>query len=206
MEGNLYFNQKWKVLCFYILIVTFFHCSPSLIPNDKNSSNSENPFLPFLSVSLGTYLSPSRFDVFAEKNIDWNRFLGTWYEIKRIDNPFQSGLTNVSAEYSLREDGNIRVKNQGTSANGPITIEGVALLPDPNLGKLKVSFLYPIFFGDYLILKVDRQGYQTALIGGPESNFLWIFAREKTIPQSIETEYILYAQTIGYDTNRLQKF
>ncbi|WP_246839306.1 lipocalin family protein [Leptospira levettii] len=206
MEGNLYFNQKLKVLCFNILIVTFFQCSPSLFPNDKNSSNSENPFLPLLSVSLGTYLSPSRFDAYAEKNIDWNRFLGTWFEIKRIDNPFQSGLTNVSAEYSLREDGNIRVKNQGTSANGPITIEGVALLPDPNLGKLKVSFLYPIFFGDYLILKVDRQGYQTALIGGPESNFLWIFAREKTISQTIETEYILYAQTIGYDTNRLQKF
>ncbi|WP_108958419.1 lipocalin family protein [Leptospira ellinghausenii] len=206
MEGILPINQKWKQLCFYTLVITFFQCSPSFFPNEKNSSNLENPSLPLISVSLGSYLSPSRFDAYAEKNIDWNRFLGTWIEIKRIDNPFQSGLTNVSAEYSLREDGNIRVKNQGISSNGPTTIEGIALLPDPNFGKLKVSFLYPIFFGDYLILKIDRQGYQSALIGGPESNFLWVFSREKTISQSIETEYILYAQTIGYDTNRLQKF
>jgi apolipoprotein D and lipocalin family protein len=113
------------------------------------------------------------------------------------------GLTNVTADYALREDGNIRVKNEGETITGRSSLEGVAIIVNPSVGKLKVSFLYPLFFGDYLILKIDRNGYQTALIGGPEPNFLWIFSREPTISSVTENEYIQFAKTIGYDTNRL---
>lgn len=194
-------NKNWHQSFF--LMFFFFHCSLSQFPNAKETNESEFPFVSLLSVSLGTYVSSSRFDRYVESNLEWSRFLGKWHEIKRIDNPFQMGLTNVTADYALREDGNIRVKNEGETITGRSSLEGVAIIVNPSVGKLKVSFLYPLFFGDYLILKIDRNGYQTALIGGPEPNFLWIFSREPTISSVTENEYIQFANTIGYDTNRL---
>jgi len=46
-------------------------------------------------------------------NFDANRYLGTWYEIARLDHSFERGLERVTAEYSLREDGGIQVINRG---------------------------------------------------------------------------------------------
>ena len=43
------------------------------------------------------------------------RYLGTWYEIARLDHSFEEGLSRVTAEYSLREDGGIEVINKGYS-------------------------------------------------------------------------------------------
>src|SRR5690606_20915013 len=42
-----------------------------------------------------------------------DRYLGTWYEIARLDHRFERGLTDVTAEYSLNDDGTIRVINRG---------------------------------------------------------------------------------------------
>ncbi|EMY61642.1 lipocalin-like protein [Leptospira terpstrae serovar Hualin str. LT 11-33 = ATCC 700639] len=154
-----------------------------------------------------TYQSTSVFDSYAEKNLDWSRFLGTWIEIQRIDNSFQSGLREVSAEYSLSNDGSIRVFNRGVDLTGNRNqIEGKALLVHPDVGKLKVSFFFPFFFGDYLVLKIDRINYSTALIGGPDPNFLWVFSKTNSIPSEVESDYIEYAKTIGYSTDRLQSF
>ncbi|MGL5451182.1 MAG: lipocalin family protein, partial [Aeromonas sp.] len=42
-----------------------------------------------------------------------NRYLGTWYEIARLDHSFERGLEQVSATYSLRSDGGVKVLNRG---------------------------------------------------------------------------------------------
>ena len=42
-----------------------------------------------------------------------NRFLGKWYEVARLNHPFERGLSNVTATYSLKKDGTIRVLNRG---------------------------------------------------------------------------------------------
>ena len=44
------------------------------------------------------------------------QYLGTWYEIARLDHSFEKGLERVTAEYSLRDDGGVRVINRGYSA------------------------------------------------------------------------------------------
>ncbi|MCT8332760.1 lipocalin family protein [Leptospira sp. 85282-16] len=188
-------------------VFLFFSCTNVTFSQDKKNTLEENPLYPFLTIGILTYLSTSDFDSYAEKDIDWSRFLGTWKEIKRIDTSFQKGLKQVTAEYSLLEDGSIRVTNQGTTETGETNLlVGKALLPNPKVGKLKVSFFYPFFFGDYLILKIDRTGYQTALIGGPDPNFLWLFSRTDSLPIEVETSYIQYAKSIGYFTDRLLSF
>ena len=44
------------------------------------------------------------------------RYLGQWYEIARLDHSFERGLSNVSASYSPRDDGGVRVLNRGYDA------------------------------------------------------------------------------------------
>ena len=47
------------------------------------------------------------------QGFELDRYLGTWYEIARMDHSFERGLSNVSAQYSQREGGGVRVVNRG---------------------------------------------------------------------------------------------
>ncbi len=95
-----------------------------------------------------------------------NRYLGKWYEIARLDHSFERGLSNITAEYSLREDGNLRVLNRGYNikkkkwqdAEGKAKFTG-----SNNIGSLKVSFFGP-FYGGYNIIELDKQNYQYVMI------------------------------------------
>ncbi len=50
------------------------------------------------------------------ENFQSEKYLGKWYEIARIDHRFEKGLSKVTAEYSLRDGGGIKVVNRGYSA------------------------------------------------------------------------------------------
>ena len=67
---------------------------------------------------------------FVVKNFEINKYLGTWYEIARIDNRFEKDLINVKADYSLMDNGKVKVINSGynTKKNEDKSIEGVAYL------------------------------------------------------------------------------
>lgn len=75
-----------------------------------------------------------------------DHYLGQWYEIARLDHGFEEGLACVTANYSRREDGDIRVINRGydpaeqrwESAEGQASFVG-----DSDVGHLKVSFFGP---------------------------------------------------------------
>ena len=49
-------------------------------------------------------------------NFKLEKYLGKWYEIARLDHSFERGLTRITADYSLRDDGGVRVLNRGYSA------------------------------------------------------------------------------------------
>ena len=79
-------------------------------------------------------------------NFDLSKYIGKWYEIARLDHSFERGLNNVTAEYSLRDDGGIKVLNRGYSAENDEwnEAEGKAyFVESENQGYLKVSFLGP---------------------------------------------------------------
>jgi len=48
-------------------------------------------------------------------NFKLDKYLGQWYEIARLDHSFERGLSQVAANYSLRDDGGVRVLNRGYS-------------------------------------------------------------------------------------------
>lgn len=177
-----------------------------------NCQTKDNPTVldnlrPALEIGAIGYFSTSPFDQYAEKNVDLSRFAGSWKEMQRINTGFQAGLSNVMATYTARPDGSIGVRNEGINPSGDrIALEGTALVPSSERGLLKVSFAFPFFFGDFIILRIDRENYRTAMIGGPTPNFLWVFSRTDTIDSRIESAYIEYAKGLGYNTGTLQRF
>jgi apolipoprotein D and lipocalin family protein len=140
----------------------------------------------------------------AVRGFDVNRYLGTWYEIARLDHPFERGLTKVRAEYTLRDDGGINVTNTGFDPrkNAWRTAAGKAYpVGDPAVGRLKVSFFGP-FYGGYNILALDRD-YSHALVCGPSREYLWILAREPKMEEAVKTNLVEKARRLGFDTDRL---
>jgi apolipoprotein D and lipocalin family protein len=138
-------------------------------------------------------------------DFELQRYLGKWYEIARLDHSFERGLANVTAEYSLRDDGSVRVVNRGFSArkNGWDEAEGRALFVEgSDRGFLKVSFFGP-FYGSYVVFELDRENYQYALVAGPDKSYLWLLARSPTIDKALLNRLVDRAAALGFDTSLL---
>ena len=136
---------------------------------------------------------------------DASRYLGTWYEIARLDHSFERGLEQVSATYSLREDGGIDVLNKGYSTANKQwkQAEGKAyLMGDGKTGHLKVSFFGP-FYGAYGIFELDQQDYQYAFVSGPDQGYLWLLARTPQVSPELIERFKQEAGKRGFDTSAL---
>ena len=134
-------------------------------------------------------------------NFDKARYLGTWYEIVRLDHSFERGLNNVTATYSLREDGGINVLNKGYNPNTQTwkEAEGKAyFVGDENTGHLKVSFFGP-FYASYVVAALD-ENYQYALITGPNTEYLWILSRTPQLSEELIDSLLNQARQAGFAT------
>jgi apolipoprotein D and lipocalin family protein len=137
-------------------------------------------------------------------NFALDRYLGTWYEIARLDHRFERGLTNVTANYSMRDDGGVRVLNRGRNADGEWEeVEGKAYLADrPDVGRLKVSFFGP-FYGGYNIVELDAAEYRYALVVGPNRDYLWILARQPDLDQDTLQRLVSVARGLEFPVEEL---
>ena len=139
------------------------------------------------------------------KGFEINRYLGKWYEIARLNHRFERGMTKVTAEYSLRPDGNVRVFNRGfdTASGRWREIEGRAkFVGKPDTGFLKVSFFRPIY-GAYVIIELDKTNYNYALVAGPDTSYLWILSRSPVMEETAKRQLVARAKELGFDTSKL---
>lgn len=140
----------------------------------------------------------------AVKPFDKEKYLGKWYEIARMDVSFEKNLSNTTAEYSLQDNGKIKIVNKGYNTKKNKWNEAIGkakFLGDENEAKLKVSFFGP-FYAGYNIIALDAD-YKYALVAGKNLDYLWILSRETTIPAHIKNRYLMVAQEIGYNTGDL---
>lgn len=141
----------------------------------------------------------------AVDGFDVKRYVGTWYEIARLDHSFERGLENISATYTLNADGGIDVVNQGWNvATGEWKkAEGKAyFIGQPDEARLKVSFFGP-FYGGYNIIDLDKQDYSYALVTGPDRSYLWLLSRTKQLPKQTLETVINKAKLWGFATDKL---
>lgn len=138
--------------------------------------------------------------------VDLNRYLGKWYEIAKYPNWFEKNLAGVTATYSLRNDGKIKVLNAGrkNSLDGKIkSATGKAWVVDTNTNaKLKVQFFWP-FSGDYWIIELGKD-YDYAVIGEPSRKYLWILCRSSKMDAALYQGILTRLEKYGYDSNKLE--
>lgn len=163
-------------------------------------------FLVILIITGNCTNSSTKVDNSAVKELDLQRYLGTWYEIARFDHRFERNLVGVTATYELRDDGKIRVINKGyrNSLDGKLkTAKGKARRPNPEKepGKFKVAF-FLFFYADYIVMELDED-YEWALIGSSNDNYLWILSRTPQPSKNVVDKIVGLAQDRGYDTGKL---
>jgi apolipoprotein D and lipocalin family protein len=140
----------------------------------------------------------------AVKSFDKDKYLGKWYEIARFDFRFEKDLNNTTANYSVNDDGTIKVLNRGynyVTGEWKEAIGKAKFVGDPTVAMLKVSFFGP-FYAGYNVIALDSN-YKYALISGSSLKYLWILSREKTMPEDIKANYLKIASEIGFPTDNL---
>jgi apolipoprotein D and lipocalin family protein len=143
----------------------------------------------------------------AVADLDLDRYLGKWYEISKYPVSFEKGLVGVTATYSKRDDGKVRVENAGykESFDGKRKMATAkAWRPDDSRpGELKVSFFWP-FAAKYWVIALDPE-YQWAIVGEPGRRYLWILARQPHLDDALYGRLVAKVEALGYEPTRLEK-
>ena len=148
-----------------------------------------------------TYEKPQ--NVSPVENFRLSEYLGTWYEIVRLEHRFEKGMEAITATYSMREDGGVKVLNKGykTAEKEWNEAEGKAYFVGENdIGFLKVSFFGP-FYGSYIVMDTDYETY--TMISGPDLSYFWILSRTPTLDEKVLQRLLDKAKEAGFDTSVL---
>lgn len=129
---------------------------------------------------------------------DLTQYLGEWHEISRLDHSFERDLIQVTAHYSMRPDGGVKVVNKGFNSTTKQwqEAEGKAYFVDETTtGRLKVSFFGP-FYGSYTVAKLEAD-YSMALVVGPSLDYAWLLARSPMPSATLCQHYFDAAAELG---------
>ncbi|RYM55376.1 outer membrane lipoprotein Blc [Serratia proteamaculans] len=154
-------------------------------------------------LSVACSVSPPK-DVKVVNNFDSQRYLGTWYEIARLDHRFERGLEQVTANYSPREDGGLKVINRGFNTQKQQWQESTGkayFIGSPQVAALKVSFFGP-FYGGYNVIELDAD-YRYALVCGPNRDYLWILSRTPELDAATHDRLLQTAKNSGFAIDKL---
>jgi apolipoprotein D and lipocalin family protein len=139
------------------------------------------------------------------RGFDADRYLGTWYEIARLDHRFERGLDDVTATYVANPDGSIAVVNRGLERGQCRRKEarGRAVFLGPrDRASLAVTFFWP-FAGGYHVFALDTRDYGWALVSGPSRDYLWILARSPDLPEPVRGDLVARARALGFPVEQL---
>lgn len=139
--------------------------------------------------------------------VDLDRYQGRWYEIARFPNSFEKGCVGVTADYSIKPSGLVKVVNtciKGSLNGRKRVAEGTAFPVNLGKSKLRVDFvpLIPFTSGWYWVLGLD-DAYRTVVVGNPSGSTGWILAREPQISEArLQWGYDVLRRN-GYDVSQM---
>ncbi len=145
-------------------------------------------------------------------SVDLDRYAGVWYEVARLPNRFEEKCVgDVTAEYSLKDDGGLKVVNRCRKKDGKVTeANGEARRADedgPN-SRLEVRFapsflsFLPFAWGDYQIMELAPD-YTYAVVGAPDRKYLWVLARTPRLDEATYLRLLEAARSQGFDVSRM---
>ena len=133
------------------------------------------------------------------------QYQGKWYEIARLDHSFERGLENVTADYTINEDGSVTVLNRGFNGEDKQWSEAqgkAKFVGSDNVGHLKVSFFGP-FYSSYVVFELDQQNYQYAYVSGYNNEYLWLLARTPEVSEQRLADFKASAKQRGFNIDNL---
>lgn len=142
--------------------------------------------------------------------IDASQFLGTWYEIARLDHSYERGLDNVTTHYERHKDGSLSVINKGfnrqdeewNTTEGTANFVEAANADTTYLGKLKISFPH-LSNSAYNIIALDKVYYNYMMVSGKKKETLWILSRTPELTYPIKQHLVSQARGLGFATDEL---
>ena len=141
-------------------------------------------------------------DLEAITAFDLNKYLGKWYEIARLPAWFEKDMTHVTATYSLKENGKVKVENAGIKkGKQKLAIGKAKIAQDADTGHLKVAF-FLWFYADYIIIDLDKEKYTYAMVASSK-DYLWILCREPKMDANILDSLVNKAEKMGFDIGKL---
>ena len=151
----------------------------------------------FVILRAGCYNRPKRNVAVPVTNFDVKRYMGVWYEIARLDHPFERNMNKVTAEYKLLPDGRINVINRGEKGGRMKQITGKAR-PVDNSGKGELKVRFFIFPMRYVVMELSPD-YQYAMVGSSSTDYLWVLSRQSSMPLDVLNDLLRKAKKRGYD-------
>ena len=168
----------------------------------------------FFSILLtGVALGKSYKPLDTVKNLNLERYMGSWYEVASIPQRFQSQcVANTTAEYELLDNGKVVVINKCEKKDGSISTAYARARVNKKYkdqSKLQVTFVSIwkwwiwLFGGDYWVMKLGDD-YEYAVVGHPNRKYLWILSREPVMDEKQLADLEQYITTQGYDSCKVK--
>lgn len=152
-------------------------------------------------------------EVHTVPNVDLQRYSGKWYEIAKYPNRFQTQCVgNTTANYTLKPNGRIEVRNECLLKSGKIkSAVGEAKITDKvTNAKLKVRFApsalawLSLVWGDYWIIDLDKE-YGWVAIGEPKREYFWILSRKPEMDDATYRDILRRAEAMGFNPAKVER-
>ncbi len=171
-------------------------------------NNLLSPILLLMLASAASTQEAAKPPLRVLSDVDLARYMGTWYEVARLPFRFEAQcVSDVTATYTLLQDGNVAVVNRCRTKEGGISeAKGLARRTSQSgpAAKLKVRFapawlsFLPFVWGDYWIIDLAPD-YTYAAIGEPGRKYLWILARTPSLDETTLSDIRVRLEKNGYD-------
>jgi apolipoprotein D and lipocalin family protein len=137
--------------------------------------------------------------------VDLDEYSGLWYEIARLPDGEDECYAGT-VQHLMRDDARIDMietcLDGGLDGEERVRTRTARVVDPATNAKLEVGAFWP-FARDYWVL--DRaEDYAWTVVGEPRGRYLWIYAREPTIPVSLRRDLLSRLQARGYRTEALR--
>ena len=139
--------------------------------------------------------------------VDLDRFMGEWYVIANIPTRWEIGAHNAIENYSWNEDGYVDVLfsyhlDAPDGEYKEMTQKGFIYDTKSNAA-WRIQPVWPLKLGYFIIDLADDYSY--TVIGVPSRKYLWIMAREPSLPDDVYGQILKRVKEQGYDLNLIQE-
>jgi len=140
-------------------------------------------------------------------SVDLGRFMGDWYVIANIPTFIEKNAYNAVESYRLEEDGTVATTfrfNKG-GFDGPLKVyHPRGFIEDKQSNAVwGMQFIWP-FKAEYRIIYLT-ENYQQTVIGRSKRDYVWIMARQPSIPEEDYSRILRFLEKEGYDIAQIQK-